>query len=111
MDSTLFTLPRGGATGGSWRCCAMPAPRRTVWTPPSSSSASSSRHGLDRACDVVEDAGMPRRDVPADWSIELDDSFQGRVVDGSLQFVSAGPPMRTVWLAVWSPPVTEPAES
>ncbi|MDR1998865.1 MAG: hypothetical protein LBQ06_02840 [Frankiaceae bacterium] len=54
---------------------------------------------------------MPRRDVTADWSIELDDSFQGRAVDGTLQFVSAGPPMRTVWLAAWSPPMTESAEA
>lgn len=54
---------------------------------------------------------MPRRDVTADWSVELDDSFQGRVVDGSLQFVSVGPPVRTVWLAVWSPPSSEPAEA
>ena len=58
--------------------------------------------------------GSPRRDdaiisqpgmsVTSEWSIELDGSFRSRAVDGSLQMVSPGPPIRTVWIDVWGPP-------
>jgi hypothetical protein len=37
---------------------------------------------------------MPRRGLTKEWSIELDESFRGRVVDEDLQFVSVGPPVR-----------------
>jgi hypothetical protein len=47
---------------------------------------------------------MPRRGLTSEWSIELDSSFRSRTVDGSLQMVSPGPPIRTVWIDVWSPP-------
>jgi len=53
---------------------------------------------------------IERRRLTADWSIELDTTFQGRVVDGDLQLVSVGPPVRTIWLGVWSPPLTDPVE-
>lgn len=49
-----------------------------------------------------------RRGLTKEWSIELDRSFQGRVLDGDLQLLSVGPPMRTIWIAVWSPPVSQP---
>ena len=51
-----------------------------------------------------------RRGLTKEWSIELDRSFQGRVVDGDLQLLSVGPPVRTIWIAVWSPPVSQPVE-
>jgi len=51
-----------------------------------------------------------RRGLTKEWSIELDPSFQGRVVDGDLQLVSLGPPIRTIWIAVWSPPVSQPVD-
>jgi hypothetical protein len=44
------------------------------------------------------------RELTEDWSIDVDDSFRGRVVDGDLQLVSLGPPLRTVWITVWAPP-------
>lgn len=47
------------------------------------------------------------RRVTSDWSLDLDDSFEGRVVDENLQFVSAGPPVRTVLVAVWTPPESD----
>jgi hypothetical protein len=47
---------------------------------------------------------MPRRDLTSEWSIELDGSFRSRIVEGSLQMVSPGPPVRTVWIDVWGPP-------
>lgn len=47
---------------------------------------------------------MARVQLTDTWSIELDDSFAARLVDNDLQFVSAGPPPRSVWLAIWSPP-------
>jgi hypothetical protein len=47
---------------------------------------------------------MPRRGLTRNWSIDLDESFKGRVKDGDLQLVSPGPPVRTIWVAVWSPP-------
>lgn len=48
---------------------------------------------------------MARRGLTSEWSIELDDSFANRVVDGSLQMLSVGPPVRTVWMDVWSLPL------
>jgi len=45
--------------------------------------------------------GMAKRELTENWSIDLDDSFEGRIVDDSLQLVSLGPPMRTVWINVW----------
>ncbi len=47
---------------------------------------------------------MTRRNLSEQWSIELDDSFRGQVVDGDLELVSPGPPRRTVLLALWYPP-------
>lgn len=47
---------------------------------------------------------MPRRGLTSEWSIELDGSFKCRTFDGSLQMVSPGPPIRTVWIDVWAPP-------
>ncbi|MDQ1672781.1 MAG: hypothetical protein QOC98_1343 [Frankiaceae bacterium] len=47
---------------------------------------------------------MTRRTLSEHWSIDLDDSFTGQVVDGDLQLVSPGPPPRTVLLALWYPP-------
>jgi hypothetical protein len=47
---------------------------------------------------------VPRRGLTSEWSIDLDKSFRGRVVDEDLQLVSLGPPIRTIWIAVWSPP-------
>ena len=46
---------------------------------------------------------MTRRTLSEQWSIDLDDSFSGSVVDGDLQLVSPGPPPRTIWLAIWYP--------
>jgi hypothetical protein len=48
-------------------------------------------------------AALHRRQLTTEWSIALDASFAGRIVDADLQFVSQGPPVRTVWLAIWSP--------
>jgi hypothetical protein len=45
-----------------------------------------------------------RRALSEQWSIELDESFRGQVVNGDLQLVSTGPPPRTIWLALWYPP-------
>ena len=50
------------------------------------------------------------RGLTREWSIELDPSFKSRVVDGDLQLVSPGPPARTIWIAVWSPPETQSIE-
>lgn len=47
-----------------------------------------------------------RRRLTHEWSIDVDDSFRAHVVDEDLQLVSPGPPVRTVWIAVWSPPPT-----
>jgi len=47
---------------------------------------------------------VPRRGLTTEWSIDVDESFDSRVVDEDLQLVSPGPPVRTVWVAVWSPP-------
>jgi hypothetical protein len=47
---------------------------------------------------------VPRVQLTDTWSIDLDESFAARLVDNDLQFVSAGPPPRSVWLAIWSPP-------
>jgi hypothetical protein len=46
---------------------------------------------------------MTRRNLSEQWSIDLDASFRGTVVDGDLQLVSPGPPPRTIWLAIWYP--------
>jgi hypothetical protein len=46
-------------------------------------------------------AVMPRRRLTNEWSIDLNDSFRGRVVDGDLQLISPGPPARTIWITVW----------
>jgi hypothetical protein len=54
---------------------------------------------------------VSRRGLTRDWSIDLDDSFRGRVVDDVLQFVSVGPPVRTIWLAVWEPPIEQSPEN
>ncbi len=51
-----------------------------------------------------------RRRLTDEWSIDLDESFAARVVDGDMQLVSAGPPVRTVWLAIWSPPPEMPLQ-
>ncbi len=47
---------------------------------------------------------MPRLPLIESWSIEIDDTFTARVVGNDLQLVSPGPPPRSAWLAVWSPP-------
>lgn len=47
---------------------------------------------------------MPRLQLTAAWSIEVDDSFSARQVGDDLQLVSVGPPPRSIWLAIWSPP-------
>jgi hypothetical protein len=47
---------------------------------------------------------VTRRALSEQWSIDLDDSFSGQVVDGDLRLVSPGPPTRTIWLAIWYPP-------
>ncbi|KAL2808582.1 hypothetical protein BJX63DRAFT_435948 [Aspergillus granulosus] len=44
-----------------------------------------------------------RRQLTTNWSIAIDTSFTRRIVDGDLQFVSPGPPVRTIWLGIWSP--------
>jgi hypothetical protein len=46
-----------------------------------------------------------RRGLTTDWSIDIDPEFTSQVVDGDLQLVAAG---RTIWIAVWSPPVGQP---
>jgi hypothetical protein len=48
-----------------------------------------------------------RRTITDDWSIDLAEGFQSRVRDEMLQFVSAEPPLRTVWISVWGPPSDE----
>jgi hypothetical protein len=54
---------------------------------------------------------VPRRGLTLEWSIDLDESFRGRVVDEDLQLVSPGPPVRTIWVAVWGPsPDQQPAD-
>ena len=53
---------------------------------------------------------MTRRNLSDRWSIELDDSFTGQVVDGDLELVSPGPPPRTILLAIWYPPVERSPE-
>jgi hypothetical protein len=55
--------------------------------------------------------GVPvRRELTSGWSVEVDESFASRVVDGDLQMVSAGPPVRTIWVAMWTPPEEERPE-
>jgi hypothetical protein len=44
------------------------------------------------------------RDITIEWSMSLEAAFQGRLVDGDLQFVELGPPVRTVWISVWDMP-------
>jgi hypothetical protein len=45
-----------------------------------------------------------RLELTTDWSIEIEPAFAGRVVDGDLQLVDPGPPVRTVWLSIWGAP-------
>lgn len=47
---------------------------------------------------------MTRRTLSGQWSIDLDGTFAGEVVDGDLRLVSPGPPLRTILLAIWYPP-------
>jgi hypothetical protein len=47
---------------------------------------------------------VTRRNLSEQWSIDLDDDFRGQVIDGDLRLASAGPPPRTIWLAIWYPP-------
>lgn len=47
-----------------------------------------------------------RRILTPHWSIDVDESFEARVVDGDLKMVSAGPPMRTVLVSVLVPPAS-----
>lgn len=54
---------------------------------------------------------MTRRNLSEQWSIDLDESFRGRVVDGDLQLVSPGPPVRTIWLAIWYPDLDQGPET
>lgn len=49
-----------------------------------------------------------RRVLTPHWSIEVDESFTARVVDGDLKMVSEGPPMRTVVVSVLVPPASIP---
>jgi hypothetical protein len=55
-------------------------------------------------------APVTRRNLSDQWSIDLDDSFRGTVVDGDLQLVSPGPPPRTILLALWYPPAERSPE-
>ena len=41
-----------------------------------------------------------RRQITAEWSIEVEDDFASRLEDGDLQLVVPG---RTIWLSVWAP--------
>jgi hypothetical protein len=54
---------------------------------------------------------VTRRNISDDWSLELEDGFTGRVVDGDLQLVHPGPPPRTIWLALWYPSPEHDAET
>jgi hypothetical protein len=47
---------------------------------------------------------VTRRNLSEQWSIDLDESFTGQVVNGDLQLVSPGPPPRSILLAIWYPP-------
>lgn len=47
---------------------------------------------------------MARRRLTADWSIDVDERVLQRVVDGSLQMLDVGPPVRTIWMSVWIMP-------
>ncbi|WGW13864.1 hypothetical protein LWF01_09045 [Saxibacter everestensis] len=51
---------------------------------------------------------MARRPLTPHWSVELGEEFESRVLDGDLQLVSAGPPVRTVWASVYAPPLEMP---
>jgi len=53
---------------------------------------------------------MPCKELTAEWSIDVDDSFASRVVDDDLQLVSPGPPMRSIWVATYSPPKKQGAK-
>jgi hypothetical protein len=46
---------------------------------------------------------MPRRQLAKHWSIEVDDSLGQRVLDGQLQMLSLGAPIRATWMNVWGP--------
>jgi hypothetical protein len=45
-----------------------------------------------------------RQALTREWSIELPRDFARRIVEGSLQLVSVGPPVRTVWMNIWNLP-------
>lgn len=53
---------------------------------------------------------MPRKELTAEWSIDVDDSFVSRIVGDDLQMVSQGPPMRSIWVATYSPPKQQGAK-
>ncbi len=53
-----------------------------------------------------------RRDITLEWSMTIEPEFGGRLVDGDLEFVAPGPPVRTIWISVWSfPPEPDPDNS
>jgi hypothetical protein len=56
------------------------------------------------ASDAGHQASVARRQLTKAWSVELDDGFDSRRVDGDLQLLHRGPPVRTIWVAVWGPP-------
>ena len=45
---------------------------------------------------------MARKALTADWSIDLDDTFQGRPVGTNLQLMSETPWTRTIWVSVFA---------
>ena len=45
-----------------------------------------------------------KKGLTKEWSIDLDREYDQRIVDRNLQFVAPG---RTIWIAVWNPPVEE----
>lgn len=45
-------------------------------------------------------AGLIRRQITAEWSIEVEDDFTSHLEEGDLQLVVPG---RTIWLSVWTP--------
>lgn len=54
---------------------------------------------------------MARRRLTTDWSIDVDERVRQRVVDGSLQMLDVGPPVRTVWINVWLMPEDSSADA
>jgi hypothetical protein len=53
-----------------------------------------------------EDHGM-LRGITAEWSIDIDDTYQHRVENGSLIFWKPG---RTIYIIVWGRPNQQPKE-